>query len=89
MNPTTRAFGVVLAINTQVAGLIVVAFALEDYLNNAFPLDFSWRKILMPIALLGIVHGYYIMLRYLFRMENERNRRKLEEQNQEGDSKHK
>lgn len=68
----TRALGVVLAINTQVAGMIALAFILEGYLNENFPLDFSWRKILMPTALLGIVHGYYIMLRYLFRMEKER-----------------
>ncbi|MFK7823804.1 MAG: hypothetical protein AB8G05_06600 [Oligoflexales bacterium] len=72
MNPMTRALGVVLAINTQVAGMIALAFILEGYLNENFPLDFSWRKILMPTALLGIVHGYYIMLRYLFRMEKER-----------------
>ena len=72
MNQMTRALGVVLAINTQVAGLIVLAFFLEGYLNETYPLDFSWRRILMPIALLGIVHGYYIMLRYLFRMEKER-----------------
>ena len=81
MNSGTKALGVVVAINTQVAALITAAFLLEDYLNEAFPLDFSWRKVLMPIALLGIGHGYYIMLRYLFRMEKERARKLKEEQN--------
>lgn len=86
MNPMTRALGVVIAINTQVAGLIVFAFLLEGYLNETYPLGFSWRKILMPVALLGIVHGYYIMLRYLFRMEKERNNKQKEEVNRDNES---
>lgn len=65
MNQMAKALTTLIAINMQVAGLIVAAFWGRDYLARHYPLGFSWDNIIVPLLIVAIVHSYYVMIRYL------------------------
>lgn len=69
LNQTSRALGAVLAINTQVAAIIAAGFWGEAYLEQNWPQTFKWVNIMVPLALLGVLQSYYVMFRYLVRLE--------------------
>ncbi len=71
MNPMTRALTTLVVINMQVAGLIIAAFWGRDYLSLNYPLGFSWDIIIVPLLLIAIGHSYYIMIRYLLRLNDQ------------------
>ena len=68
MNRNTRAFAVVLACNFQAVTWIFLAFFGARVLDAHYPLArISWQRLALPLARLGIGHGYYMMLRYLLK----------------------
>lgn len=67
----TRAMGALLAINTQVAGVIWGAFYLEERLSGEGILTESGRYFLWALTLAVCSHSYYAMVRYLLRLDKQ------------------
>ena len=67
----TKAMGALLAINTQVAGVIWGAFSLEEYLSERNFISEAGRYLLWFVALAVCVHSYYAMVRYLQRLDKQ------------------
>jgi len=67
MNPMTRAFSYLIAAQFQAVGLIILAWWGGQYLNEHHPLSFSWYAITFPVAVLGTVHTFYVVVRHALR----------------------
>jgi putative effector of murein hydrolase len=65
VSPLSKAMTTLIAINMQVAGLIVAAFWARDYLSQHYPQSFSWDLVVVPLLIVAILHSYYLMIRYL------------------------
>lgn len=60
-------FGLVMGVNFETIGALVVAYYGAEWLNEKYPKDFSWSSVTYALALLLILRSWYVMLRVLIR----------------------
>lgn len=75
MSPTVRIFGALISGNFQIALVITLLFLSHDYFEQNYPLGVDWGYILFGVGLGVTIHTYYIMIRYVLkvdRLERER-----------------
>jgi len=65
----TRAMGALLAVNTQVAVIIWGGFWLSDMVREESENGDLWCGVIFCLATLAVVHSYYVMFRYLMRLD--------------------
>ena len=59
MNKVWLAFGYLLAANMQAGFLVFLAVGSGGFFDENYPLDFSWKLLLVPLSLLFAVYTYY------------------------------
>lgn len=65
-----RAFGFLVAANTEAVLLLVGAISTADWLDEHYPLKIKWLPINLVIALVIIVHSWMRMFRALVAKES-------------------
>lgn len=67
MNNLSKAFGYLIAGQTQAVALIIAAWLVGDWLNSHYPQSFTWFVVTIPLGVLGVAHTFYILIRYILR----------------------
>ena len=60
-----RALFLVLALTFHTCAIVVSAIVLGKYLEQKIPLTFTWLAVTFPVAIILIIHNYYVFFRYL------------------------
>lgn len=69
MNSQFRKFGLVMSACVETVVFMFAAKLGGDWLNNSFPKSFNWFGVTSLLALIMIVHSWYVILRILVRDE--------------------
>lgn len=67
MNNLSKAFGYLIAGQTQAVALIIAAWFVGEWLNSHYPQNFSWYVVTIPVGVLGVAHTFYILIKYILR----------------------
>lgn len=67
MNSMARALSYLIAAQLQAVSLIMLAWWGGNWLNVNHPLSFSWFAITFPVAVLGTIQTFYVVIRHALR----------------------
>ena len=76
MHESIRIVGYLMSANVQAVSLIVLAYYSAEYLDQHYPLAFSWQRLLIPVAVVFAAYSYYLILRFIIRLENKKKQKK-------------
>lgn len=59
-----QGFSLLIAAQFQALGLVFVAWWGGNWLNQNHPIGVTWYAITFPVAVIGIAHSFYVVIRH-------------------------
>jgi hypothetical protein len=69
MDRGTRGLAMLLATQFQAIIFLGAGWYGAESLNDQYPQDFDWLLVTIPLALLLIVHSFYVVFRFVIQKE--------------------
>lgn len=69
MSGNFQKFGMVMGASTETVAFMFAAKWGSDWLNEHYPKEFNWLAVTSLLALILIMHSWYLMFRSLIRSE--------------------
>lgn len=79
MNNLSKGISYLIAAQFQAIGLLLISWWAGEWLNEKYPKDFSWYVVTIPIGVVGMLHSFYVVIRYTMMMDKKNSKKSEEE----------
>ena len=68
MNLMSQGLSMLIAAQVQAVGLIFAGWWIGDWLNQNYPMTWTWYAVTFPVAILAIAQFFYMLIRRVMKM---------------------